>query len=109
MFVLWHSVPKSHYVENIRCENASVWTRPLNIVLGLLSELKVSLDVIQSFFFGGGGGGENLPEKRFFLEKFTQVGSLYNLLNVWKRNERDLHQLRPNFIFIVKKCTYVHL
>ena len=85
-----------------------MWTRPLNIVLGLLSELKVSLDVIQSFF-GGGGGGEIIPERRFFLEKLTQVGSLYNLLNVWKKNERDLHQLRPNFIFIVKKCTYVHL
>ena len=85
-----------------------MWARPLKIVLGLLSELKVSLDVIQSFFLEG-GGGEIIPERRFFLEKFTQVGSLYNLLNVWKRNERDLNQLRPNFIFIVKKCTYVHL
>ena len=27
------------------------------------------------------------------------------ILYVWKRNERDLHQWRPNFIFIVKKCT----
>ena len=34
-----------------------------------------------SLFFGG-GGGEIIPERRFFLEKFTQVGSLYNLLNV---------------------------
>lgn len=93
---------KSHYFKNISCENASVWARPLKIVLGLLSELKVSLDVIHSFFFCWW----NYAWKTFLPRKFTQVGCLYNLIIRMKEEREGSPSVKTQLHFY---CEKVHL